>query len=128
VYGEALAAQLVGVLANTLSLNQFILERDYAIVILSLNDPALSIDWHIEQVMYETLSSFQVSSRWEARMINKSANFCAHYATYGAAARVLLGCIPSLSSPLALSESIVGKMPPHPPPNSLPCEGFFGLF
>ena len=62
MYGEALAAQLAGVLANSLQLDQFILEGVSAIVILSLNDPTLRLDWHIEQVMYETLSSFQVAS------------------------------------------------------------------
>ena len=99
VYGEALAAQLAGLLANSLQLDQFILEGDSAIVILSLNNPALSLDWHIEHVMYETLSNFQVSSHWEARKIHKSANFCIHYAAYRVAEKVISGCIPSLSSP-----------------------------
>jgi hypothetical protein len=125
VYGEALAAQLAGVLANSLQLDQFILEGDLAIVILSLNDPALSIDWHIEHVMYETLSSFQVFSHWEARKININANFWAHYAAYRAAERVLLGYIPSLSSPLALSISAVERIHLS---CSLPCEGFLVCF
>jgi hypothetical protein len=99
VYREALATHLAGVLAKTLQLDQFILEGDSTIVILSLNDPALSIDWHIKHVMYETLSSFQVFSHWEGRKINRSANFCAYYAAYRAAARVLPDCIPSLSYP-----------------------------
>jgi hypothetical protein len=99
VYREALVGKLVGVLANSLQLDQFILEGDSAIVILSLNDPALSINWHIEHVMYETLSNFQVFSHWEARKINRNANFCAHYTAYKAVARVLPSCIHSLSSP-----------------------------
>ena len=99
VYGEALATQLADVLANSLQLDQFILEGDSAIVILSLNDPTLSLYWHIEHVMYETLSNFQVFSHWEVRKINKSAKFCTHYAAYKAVAMVLPGCIPSLSSP-----------------------------
>ena len=103
VYGEALVAQLAGVLTNSLQLDKFILEEDSTIVILSLNDPAFSIDWHIEHVMYATLSSFQVFSHWEAWKINRNVNCCVHYATYRAVARVLLDCIPSLSSPLSLS-------------------------
>jgi hypothetical protein len=109
VYGEA---QLAGVLANSLQLDQFILEGDSAIVILSLNDPTLSLDWHIEHVMYETLSNFQVSSHWEARNINRSVNFCAHYATYKVAARILSSCIPSLSSPSKSIHICSGKDPP----------------
>jgi hypothetical protein len=125
VYEEALAAQLAGVLANSLQLDHFILEGDSTIVISSLNEPALSLDWHIELVIHETLSNFQVSFLWEARKINRSANFCAHYAAYRAVARVLPGCIPSLSSPLALSVSAVERILLY---CSLPCEGFLVCF
>jgi hypothetical protein len=82
VYGEALAAQLAGVLANSLKLDRFILEGDSNIVILSLNNPTLSIDWHIDHVILETLASFQVFSHWEARNINRSVNFCIYYVAY----------------------------------------------
>ena len=51
MYGEALAAQLAGVLANSLQLDQFILEWDSDIVILSLKNPTLSIDYYIDHVI-----------------------------------------------------------------------------
>jgi hypothetical protein len=44
VYGEALAAKLASVLVTYLQLDRFILEGDSDIVILSLNNPSLSID------------------------------------------------------------------------------------
>jgi hypothetical protein len=43
VYREALAAKLASVLVSTLKLDSFILEGDSHIVILSLNNPFLSI-------------------------------------------------------------------------------------
>jgi hypothetical protein len=89
-------------LANSLKLDQFILEGDSNIVILSLNNPTLSMDWHIDHVILETLASFQVSSHWEARKINRSANFCAQYAAYKATTWVFPGCIPSFSPPFLL--------------------------
>jgi hypothetical protein len=82
-----------------LQLEQFIIEGDSAIVIQSLINPAISLDWHINHVISETLSNFQTSSFWEARKVNRSANFCAHYAAYRAAVRVIPGCIPSSFSP-----------------------------
>ena len=125
VYGEALATQLAGVLANSLQLNLFILEGDLAIVISSLNEPALSLDWHIELVIHDTLSNFQVSSLWEARKINRSANFYVHYTAYRAATRVILGCIPSLSSSLTLYVYAVERILLY---CFLPCEGFLVCF
>jgi hypothetical protein len=101
VYGEALAAKLAS----------FILEGDSHIVILPLNNHALSIDWHIDHVISDTIASFQVSSNWEVRKINRSANFCAHYATYRAAARVIPGCIPYFSPPSSI-QIYSGKDPP----------------
>jgi hypothetical protein len=99
VYGEALAALLASHLAASLQLEQFIIEGDSAIVIQSLINPAISLDWHINHVISETLSNFQTSSYWEARKVNRSANFCVHYAAYRAAVKVIPGCIPSSFSP-----------------------------
>jgi hypothetical protein len=48
-------------LVSSLKLDSFIIEGDSHIVILSLNNPALSIDWHIDHVISDTLDSFQVS-------------------------------------------------------------------
>jgi hypothetical protein len=114
VYGEVLAAQLTGVLANSLHLDQFILEGDSSIVFLSLQNPSLSIDWHIENVINETLSSFQVSSTWEARKINGSVNFYVHYAAYRAATTVLPDYIPSLFFPNSILICSGKDLPPFP--------------
>jgi hypothetical protein len=116
VYGEALAAKLASVLVTTLKLDRFILEGVSQIVILSLNNPSLSMDWHIDHVISDSLASFQVSSNWEARKINRSANFCAHYAAYRAAARVIPGCIPSFSPPSSIRICSGKDPPPSLPP------------
>ena len=97
VYEEALAAKLADVLAYLLHLHKFILEGDSTLVVLALQNPALSKTWHIEHIIHDTLGSFLVSSLWEARKINISANFCAHYVAYRVVARVIPGCIPFAS-------------------------------
>ena len=117
VYGEALVVKLAGVLASSLQLEKFILGGDSSIVVLTLQNPTLRLDWHLEHIINETLSSFLVSFLWEARKINRSANFCAHYVAYRAAATVLPGCIPSLSSPPSSILICNGKI--HPPFPSL---------
>ena len=65
MYGEVLATKLAGVLAYSLHLDKFILEGDSALVVLALQNPALSVAWHIEQIIHDTLASFQVSFLWE---------------------------------------------------------------
>jgi hypothetical protein len=113
VYGEAQAAKLAGVLANSLHLDKFILEGDSALVVLALQNPALSVDWHIEHIIHETLASFQVSSLWEARKINRNANFCAHYVAYRAGSKGYRRAAFPSSPP-----------PPPPPPKFNPiCSG-----
>ena len=82
MYGEALAAKLAGALAISLHLHKFILEGDSALVVLALQILALSVDWHIENIIHDTLASFQVSFFWEARKINRSTNLCACYVAY----------------------------------------------
>jgi hypothetical protein len=99
VSGEALAAQLASDLASSLKLDRVILEGDSSVVISSLQNPSCVLDWHIDLIIQDTISSFPASSLWEARKINRSANFCTHYVAYRAATRVLPGCIPSLVSP-----------------------------
>jgi hypothetical protein len=93
VYGEAQATKLAGALAKSLHLEKFILEGDSALVVIALQNPVLSMDWHIDKLIHEALASIQVSSLWEARKINRSANFCAQYVAYRAAARVIPSCI-----------------------------------
>ena len=51
VYGEALVAHLAGVLASSLQLDKFILEGDSSIVVSALQNPSLSLDWHIEHII-----------------------------------------------------------------------------
>ena len=58
VYGEALLAKLASVLAYSLHLDKFILEGDSALVVLALQNQALSVDWHIEHIIHDTLASF----------------------------------------------------------------------
>jgi hypothetical protein len=107
VYGEAQAAKLAGVLADSLHLENFILEGDSALVVLALQNPALTTNWHIEHLINETLATLH-SSKWEARKINRSANFCAHYVAYRAVARVIPSCIP-FSFPLSSIPICSGK-------------------
>jgi hypothetical protein len=85
-----------------MKLDQVIIEGDSSIVISSLQNPSCVFDWHIDLIIKDTISSLIASSLWEARKINRSVNFYAHYVAYRATARVYPGCIPSLVSPLAL--------------------------
>jgi hypothetical protein len=109
VFGEALAAQLASDLASSLKLDKVILEGDSSVVISSLQNPSCVLDWHIDLIIQDTISSFPTSSLWEARKINISANFYAHYVAYRAAARVL-GLHSLLSFPLALFPSVVERI------------------
>jgi hypothetical protein len=99
VNGEAQATKLASVFASSLQLDEFILEGESSIVVLALQNPAFRLDFHFEHVINNTLSSFPVPSFWKGRKINRNENLCDHYVAYRTAARVLLGCIPSLSSP-----------------------------
>jgi hypothetical protein len=108
-YGEALAAQLAASLATSLNLENFTIEGDSLIVITALQHPSITQDWLIEKVIKDTLVLLPPSSKWAAKKINRSANFCAHHVAYWAAARVYSGCIPTPS-------------PSFPPPPSL-CNG-----
>jgi hypothetical protein len=74
-YGEALAARLAASLAASLKLKNFSLEGDSKVVIAALNTPSITLDWHIESVIVNTLSMVSSSSLWEAKKIYKSANF-----------------------------------------------------
>jgi hypothetical protein len=116
VYGVALAAPLAGFLATSLKLNMFILEGVSILVISTFKCPSQIMDRQLEHAIKDTITSFLSSSLWEARNINRNANFYAHYEAYWAAARIFLGCIPSLVSPLALSPFVVEKIHlPFPP-------------
>jgi hypothetical protein len=58
MYGKALAAKLAGALATSLHLDKFILEGDSALVVLALQIPTLSVDWHIEHIIHDTMANF----------------------------------------------------------------------
>jgi hypothetical protein len=102
-FGEALAALLVVALAVILQLKNFTIEGDSLTVITALQHPSISHNWFIEKIISDSISILPASLNWEARKINRSANFCAHHVAYWAAARVFLGCIPTY-------------FPPPPPP------------
>jgi hypothetical protein len=116
VFGEALAAQLASDLASSMKHDQVILEGDSSVVISSLQNPFCVLDWHIDLIIQDTISSFPASSLWEARKINRSINFCTHYAAYRAAVRVLTSCKGSpelhslLNLPLALFPYVVERI------------------
>jgi hypothetical protein len=55
-FGEALVAQLAASLAASLNLQKFSLEGDSLVVIAALNNPSITLDWHIESVIANTLS------------------------------------------------------------------------
>jgi hypothetical protein len=98
-YGEALAARLATSLAAVLKLTNFSLEGDSKIVIDALKIPSITVDWHIEFVIANTLSLVSSFSIWEAKKIHRSANFCVHHVAYWAVARVFSGCIPTYFPP-----------------------------
>jgi hypothetical protein len=76
--GEALAAQLAISIASSSSFDRFILEGDSLVVIQSLKSPLTDQDWRISPVIFSSLQNIPSDSLWEARKINKSANFCTH--------------------------------------------------
>jgi hypothetical protein len=68
--GEVLASQLTISFACSLSLNQFILEGDSAVVIQTLNHSHSDIDWKISPIVGEYLDSISSTSFWKIRKIN----------------------------------------------------------
>jgi hypothetical protein len=102
-YGEAQGALLAASLASQMQLSQFVIEGDSQTVISALLFPAITHDWHIEHLITDTLALLS-PTMWDAKKINRSANFCAHHVATWAAARVYSGCIPTfppLSSPFS---------------------------
>ena len=98
-FGETLAAQLIASLAASLNFKKFSLEGDSSVVITTLQNPSISLDWHIESVIVNTLFLLPASPLWEAKKIYKSVNFCAHHVAYWAATRVFSGYILTYSLP-----------------------------
>jgi hypothetical protein len=85
-FGVALAAWLAASIAASLKLTKFSLEGDSKILIDALKTPSITVDWHIETVIANTLSLISSSSLWEAKKIHRSANFCPHHVAYWATA------------------------------------------
>jgi hypothetical protein len=108
-YGEAQGALLAASLASQMQLSHFVLEGDSQTVISALLFPAIIHDWHIEHLITATLALLSPTSMWDAKKINRSANFCAHHVATWAAARVYSGCIPTfppLSSPFSFCSGL----------------------
>jgi hypothetical protein len=119
-YGEAQAALLASFLAVSLNLDNFVLERDSATVIIALQDPSIILDWQHDHIICNIFSLIPVSFTWKARKVSRSANLCALYMANRAAVGFISNGIPSLSSPLFPFLFVVEKIPPPPPPPSLP--------
>jgi hypothetical protein len=111
-FGEALAALLAASLAVSLQLKKFIIEGDSQTVITALQHPTITQDWSIDSIISDSLSILSTSSNWEARKINRSANFYAHHVAYWAAARDFSGCIPTYFPPSLSIPICSGKDPP----------------
>jgi hypothetical protein len=107
--GEALAAQLAISLACSFNYDRFILEGDSAVVIQALNQTSSNSDWRISPIIMTSLDNIPFTSFWEARKVNRSANFCAHSVARWAAANSHIGSIPfsySTSTTLTLASGI----------------------
>jgi hypothetical protein len=98
-------------LASSLHLTNCIIEGDSFIVISALQFSAIIQDWQIEK-MLETLALLPPSSKWEAKKINKSVNFCAHHVAYWAMVRVLSSCTPPPPLLLSPTDTCSGLEPP----------------
>ena len=110
--GEALAAKLVISLACSLSLDQFILEGDYAVVIQAFNHPNSDFDWRISPIILESLDFIPSASSWEAKKISRSANFCVHLVVCWVVARSHSSSIPFFYSSFLSSSLASGNDPP----------------
>jgi hypothetical protein len=102
IYGEALAAFLAATLVASLKLNSFSIEGDSLIVISALQAPSPVHNWQIERVIADSINIIPASCSWEARKINRSANFCAHHVTHWAALGFTLAAFPFFSPLLPL--------------------------
>jgi len=80
--GEALVARLATSLASSLYLKKFIPEGDSQAVILALQQPTIIQDWHIIDIIQDSLDSIPSDSSWSAWKVNRSANFSAHYVAH----------------------------------------------
>jgi hypothetical protein len=99
-----LATQLAISLACSFNYNRFILEGDSVIVIQALNQSASNLDWRISPIIMNSLDIIPSTSVWEARKVNRIANFCAHSVARWVAASSHTSSIPfSYSTPTSLT-------------------------
>jgi hypothetical protein len=64
-------------MACLLNLENFIIEGDFQVVILSLRYPQNPIDWRILSIIYDIIDSLMVSVH-SVKKNYKSVNFCTH--------------------------------------------------
>jgi hypothetical protein len=69
-------------LLASLQLKFFSLEGDSKIVIAALTTPSITIDWHTDTVIANTLALLPTAFLWEAKKIHRSANFYVHHVAY----------------------------------------------
>jgi hypothetical protein len=70
-FGEAHATRLVASLATSLQLKSFSLGGDSKIIIAALTSPSITLDWHIDSIIANTISMLPTASLWEAKKIQK---------------------------------------------------------
>jgi hypothetical protein len=63
----------------------FILEGDFTIVTLALQNPSITQDWRIASIVSHIHSLIPTTTSWSASSVNRSANFCAHHVANWAA-------------------------------------------
>jgi hypothetical protein len=111
--GEALVARLATSLASSLHLKKFIPEGDSQAVILALQQPTIIQDWHIIDIIQDSLDSIPSDSSWSAWKVNRSANFSAHYVTYWATTKFAFSSIPTSYTPISSIPVVSGNDPPR---------------
>jgi hypothetical protein len=111
-YGDALAVRLAVSLATSINLENFIIEGDSQVVIMSLQHPQNMLDWRISPIVSDIIDSLPASISWSARKVNRSANFYAHSVAYWVTARSFFDCIPTAPPPPTSIPIVSGKDPP----------------
>ena len=112
--GEALAALLGVSLASQLYIDQFILEGDSKVVVSALQHPQISKDRRISNSISDILGSISRASFWEAKKVNRSANFCAHYVARLGRSQIFSSSIPFSSLSLSSIPLDSAKYPLSP--------------
>jgi hypothetical protein len=55
-----------------------IIEGDSQVIILSLQHPHSSLDWHISSFIYDIINSLPVFISWSGRKVKRCTNFYTH--------------------------------------------------